>query len=399
MDVLKKKIIELSRDFFSEVVDYRREIHRNPELSMQEFKTAAFVRQKLESFGITEIETVATTGIMAMIKGRHPGKKAIALRADMDALPISEQNEVDYISQNPGVMHACGHDVHTASLLGTAKILQHLRDRFEGTVKLFFQPSEENYPGGASLMIGEGVMENPAPAHVLGQHVYPDLEAGKVGMKVGKYMASTDEIHLTVRGKGGHAANPWKNVDPVVIAAHIIVGLQQIVSRNATPEIPTVLSFGRIIGDGQTNIIPDEVKLEGTFRTFDEKWRREAHHRIRRMAESIADGMGGSCHVDIRHGYPFVYNDPAITENAWQWAIDYLGKENVVALPLRMTAEDFAYFANMAPSCFYRLGTRNEERGLISGLHTATFDVDESCLQTGMGLMAWFAVNALSGKT
>jgi amidohydrolase len=395
MELLKKKIIDMSREYFGEVVDFRREIHRNPELSMQEFKTAAFVRQKLESFGIEEIETVATTGLVALIKGKNPTKKTIALRADMDALPIDEQNEVEYKSHNAGVMHACGHDVHTASLLGTAKILQQLRHQFEGMVKLFFQPSEENYPGGASLMIGEGVMENPSPKHVFGQHVYPDIEAGKIGLKAGKYMASTDELHLTVRGRGGHAANPWKNVDPVLIAAHIIVALQQIVSRNATPEIPTVLSFGRIIGEGQTNIIPDEVKLEGTFRTFDEKWRREAHHRIRRMAESIADGMGGSCNVDIRHGYPFVYNDPALTENAWHWAVDYLGEDNVVALPLRMTAEDFAYFANLAPSCFYRLGTRNESLGLTSGLHSATFDVDEKCLQTGMGLMAWFAVNAL----
>jgi amidohydrolase len=395
MDSIKNKIIDLSKVYLNEIIGYRREIHMNPELSMQEHKTAAFVKQKLKSFGISDFKTVAKTGIMAVIKGKNPDKKTIALRADMDALPIFERNEVDYKSQNPGVMHACGHDVHTASLLGTAKILQSLNDQFEGMVKLFFQPSEENYPGGASMMIADGVMENPAPAHVFGQHVYPDLEAGKIGIKSGKYMASTDELHLTIKGKGGHAANPWKNIDPVLIASHIIVALQQIVSRNATPEIPTVLSFGRIIGDGQTNIIPDEVKLAGTFRTFDEQWRKTAHRKITDMATRLAEGMGGSCEVEIRHGYPFVFNDPEITENARKWAIDFLGEENVVELPLRMTAEDFAYFANLAPSCFYRLGTGNEKKGIVSGLHTATFDVDEQSLHTGMGLMAWFAVKAL----
>lgn len=395
MDKLKSNIQKLSKEFLDEVIGYRRELHRYPELSMQEHKTSTFVSERLAFFGIKNITHVAKTGIMAIIEGKNPGRKAVALRADMDALPIFELNDVEYKSQNPGVMHACGHDVHTACLLGAAKILYELRNHFEGTVKLFFQPSEENYPGGATMMIGEGVLENPRPAHVFGQHVYPDLEAGKIGIKSGKYMASTDELHLTVRGKGGHAANPWKNVDPVLIAAHIIVALQQIVSRNASPEIPTVLSFGRIIGNGQTNIIPDEVTIAGTIRTFDESWRKEAHQRITRMAKSIAEGMGGSCDVRVNHGYPFVYNDPEITAKARAWAVNYLGAENVVELSLRMTAEDFSYFANEVPSCFYRLGTANVEKGLTSGLHTATFDVDEQSLFTGMGLMAWIAVNAL----
>ncbi|MBE0637239.1 MAG: amidohydrolase [Bacteroidales bacterium] len=395
MEDIKSRIQKLSTDFLEEVISFRRELHRYPELSMQEFRTSKFVVKQLASFGIRNFQVVATTGIMALIEGRNPGKKTIALRADMDALPIQELNDVDYKSQHPGVMHACGHDVHTASLLGVAKILHELSNQFEGTVKLFFQPSEENYPGGATMMIGEGVMENPRPAHVFGQHVYPELEVGKIGIKSGKYMASTDEIHLTVKGKGGHAANPWKNVDPVLIAAHIIVALQQIVSRNASPEIPTVLSFGRIIGNGQTNIIPDEVTLAGTIRTFDERWRKEVHQRITLMARSIAEGMGGSCEVQVHAGYPFVYNDPEITAKAWDWAVDYLGPENVVELPLRMTAEDFSYFANEVPSCFYRLGTANFEQGTVSGLHSATFNVDEKSLQTGMGLMSWFAMNAL----
>lgn len=395
MNSLKIKIQHLSNAYLAEVIGYRRNLHSNPELSMQEFKTSAFVASQLISFGITNFTQVAKTGIMAIIEGKNPGKKAVALRADMDALPIFELNDVGYKSQNPGVMHACGHDVHTAALLGAAKILQQLRNHFEGTIKLFFQPSEENYPGGATMMIAEGVMENPRPAHVFGQHVYPDLPVGKVGIKSGRYMASTDELHLVVRGKGGHAANPWKNVDPVLIAAHIVVALQQIVSRNASPEFPTVLSFGRIIGNGQTNIIPDEVTLAGTIRTFDEGWRKEAHQRIRRMAQSIAEGMGGNCEVNVHAGYPFVYNNPEITAKTWNWAVDYLGEANVVELPLRMTAEDFSYFANEAPSCFYRLGTSNPEQGFNSGLHTATFDVDEKSLETGMGLMAWIAVNAL----
>lgn len=396
METIKSRIQQLSKDFLEEIISYRREIHRYPELSMQEYRTSAFVSDKLREMGINKQKSIAQTGILALIEGRNHGKKSVALRADMDALPILEQNEVDYKSQNQGVMHACGHDVHTASLLGAAKILQEIRDEFEGTVKLFFQPSEENYPGGAIMMIGEGALENPRPANVFGQHVYPDLEAGKIGVKAGKYMASTDELHLTVKGKGGHAANPWKNIDPVLIAAHIIVALQQIVSRNATPEIPTVVSFGRIIGNGLTNVIPDEVTIAGTIRTFDEAWRSEAHRRITRMAQSVAEGMGGSCDVRIESGYPSLYNNPMVTQNVRDWAAEYLGAENVVELPMRMTAEDFAYFAKEVPSCFYRLGTGNSKRGITSGLHTATFDVDESSLQTGMGLMAWIAVNALS---
>jgi len=395
MENIKRKIQRLSHQFLEEIIAFRRELHRNPELSMQEFRTSAFVSRKLAEMGIVKHKRIAQTGILALIEGRNPGKKSIALRADMDALSIHELNEVEYKSQNQGVMHACGHDVHTASLLGAAKILHEIKDEFEGTIKLFFQPSEENYPGGAIMMIGEGALENPRPANVFGQHVYPDLEAGKIGWRAGKYMASTDELHLTVKGKGGHAANPWKNIDPVLIAAHIIVALQQIVSRNATPEIPTVVSFGRIIGNGLTNVIPDEVTIAGTIRTFDEAWRSEAHRRITRMAQSVAEGMGGSCEVRIESGYPSLYNDPAVAQNVRDWATDYLGADNVVELPMRMTAEDFAYFAREVPSCFYRLGTGNNELGITSGLHTATFDVDESSLRTGMGLMAWIAVNAL----
>jgi len=395
MEHLKSRIKTLARLYLADITGIRRHIHANPELSTREFETAAFVASKLAEMGIPFQEGVAETGIVALIQCKNPSHKTIALRADMDALPIFEENEVSYKSKNEGVMHACGHDAHTASLLGAARILKAMREDFEGTIKLFFQPSEERYPGGAIRMIKAGAMENPRPVHVFGQHVYPELEAGKVGMRSGEYMASTDEVFLTVRGKGGHAAQPMNVIDPILIASHIIIALQQIVSRNASPTVPTVLSFGRIIGEGRTNVIPDKVIVEGTIRTFDEAWRKQAHQKITKMAQSIAEGMGGSCDVFIDSGYPFVYNDPEITAKTKDWAIEFLGQENVVDLPLRMTAEDFSYFAREAPSCFYRLGVRDEERGIISNLHTSTFDVDEKSLETGMGLMAWIAVNAL----
>lgn len=393
---LKDKIKQLASEYFSEIVNLRRELHANPELAFQEFKTADLIYKKLNEWKIETKQGIAKTGLVAMIYGKNPSKKTVALRADMDALPISEAGDVEYKSKNEGIMHACGHDVHMASLLGTAKILNNIRDNFEGSVKLIFQPSEEKYPGGASVMIREGVLENPTPGSVIGQHVFPDLEAGKIGIKSGKFMASTDEIYLTVKGKGGHAGTPHKNIDPIIIASHIIIGLQQIVSRIAPPNIPTVLSFGRIIGDGKTNIIPDEVKIDGTIRTFDEEWRKRAHRKIENMSKSIAESFGGSCEVFIDKGYPYVFNDELVTIRVKNAAREYLGEQNVVDIDIRMTAEDFALYGQVVPACFYRLGIANEEKGITSNLHTSTFDVDEKSLETGMGLMAWVAVNELS---
>ncbi|WP_266204037.1 M20 metallopeptidase family protein [Pontibacter kalidii] len=396
MPISIDSIKKLANAYAPETVQVRRHIHANPELSFEEHNTAAYVEQLLAQYGI-EAQRMANTGVVALIKGRNPEKKTVALRADMDALPIVEANEVAYKSKNEGVMHACGHDVHTASVLGTARILQELRSEFEGTVKLIFQPGEEKFPGGASILIKEGVLQNPAPESIIGQHVFPLLPAGKVGFKSGMYMASADEIYITVKGKGGHAALPEMNVDPVLISAHLLVALQQIVSRHASPKVPTVLSFGKVEAKGATNVIPNEVKLEGTFRTMNEAWRREAHQKIKKLAESLCESMGGSCDIDIKFGYPFLQNDPEVTRIARAAAEAYLGAENVVDLDLWMGAEDFAYYTQQVPACFYRLGTRNEKRGITSGVHTPTFDVEEAALETGIGLMAWVALQELEG--
>ncbi|MCX6268506.1 MAG: M20 family metallopeptidase [Bacteroidetes bacterium] len=395
MTELKQQIKALSVAYFEEVVAIRRHFHQNPELSCEEFQTAEYICNKLDEYGIPYTRGVAETGVVGLIEGKNAASNCIALRADMDALPISEESDLEYTSKSPGKMHACGHDAHMACLLGAAKILNSLKDQFEGTVKLLFQPSEESYPGGAIRMIGEGVLENPKPVYIIAQHVINTLDAGEVGMRPGAYMASTDEIFITVKGKGGHAATPSQVIDPILIAAHIIVALQQIVSRNADPVVPTVVSFGKITGNGRTNVIPDEVKIEGTVRTYDETWRKEVHRRIEQIAVSLATGMGGTCEVKVSHGYPFLYNDPALTNKLSLLASEYLGADHVKELEQRMTAEDFAYFARETPSCLYRLGIANEEKGIRSNLHTATFNVDEQSLETGIGVMAWFAVELL----
>jgi len=394
--MLKDRIKSLAQAYKQEVIDLRRHLHSHPELSFQEVQTAAFVAEKLKAIGITEIESKATTGWSALIKGKNPEKKVVALRADMDALPIIEANEVPYKSQNPGVMHACGHDAHTASLLGAAKILNEVRDQFEGTIKLIFQPGEEIIPGGASLMIKDKVLENPRPNSILGQHVMPMIPAGKVGFRSGLYMASTDELYLTIKGKGGHGAMPETFIDPVLISAHLLVALQQIVSRVANPKIPSVLSFGRVEALGATNIIPNEVKIQGTFRTLDEAWRAKAHEKMRQIAEGIVEGMGGQLDFEIRKGYPFLKNNPELTARSVAAAQSYLGAENVLDLDIWMAAEDFAYFSQEIDGCFYRLGTRNEARGITSGVHTPTFDIEEEALEIGAGLMAWLAVSELA---
>ena len=393
---LREKVKLLAKENLAEIIEIRRHLHSNPELSFQEHKTSEFVFNKLSEYGLDVERGIADTGLVAMVNGHEPNQKVIALRADMDALPIVEANEVPYRSKNPGVMHACGHDAHTASLLGAAKILKEISSELSGSVKLIFQPGEEKFPGGASLMIKEGVLQNPAPVAITGQHVMPFIPAGKVGFREGMYMASADEIYVTVKGKGGHAAMPEHNIDPILISSHIIIALQQIVSRNANPKVPSVLSFGKIIGEGATNVIPNEVKLEGTFRTMDEEWRDAAHKKMKKMAEAIAEGMGGSCDFTILKGYPYLKNNPELTKKLRGYAEDYLGQENVLDLDKWMAAEDFSYYSQEIDACFYRLGTRNEEKGIVSSVHTPTFDIDESALEIGAGLMAWLAVSQLA---
>lgn len=390
-----EKIKSLSASIHLDVIAMRRHLHQHPELSFAEHKTQAFVEQKLLEKGI-EFKRIAKTGLVAIIKGEKTQKdKVIALRGDMDALPIVEENAHEYVSQNPGVMHACGHDVHTSSLLGTAFILNALKAEFSGTIKLLFQPGEEKLPGGASIMIEEGALQNPAPTAIFGQHVYPDLEVGKLGFKPEQYMAACDEIYIDIIGKGGHGALPHKTVDPILVASHVVIALQSIVSRNRKPDMPSVLSIGKFIGEGATNIIPDKVHLEGTFRSFDEEWRMEAHDLIKRVAEQTAESFGAKAIVDVQKGYPFVYNDPELTSSAKQAAIEYVGAENVVDLELRMTGEDFAYYSQAMPGTFYRLGTRNEAKGITNALHTSRFDVDEESLKLSVGFMAYLALKEL----
>jgi len=392
--MLQDEIKQIAKQVHNKVIDTRRHLHKHPELSFKEFETSAFIKNRLDKIGILW-QTMANTGIVAMIKGDQPSEQVIALRADIDALPIKETNEVEYISANNGIMHACGHDVHTSSLLGTAEILQAVKNKFGGTVKLIFQPGEEKLPGGASLMIKEGVLENPAPGAILGQHVFPNIEAGKIGICKGKFMASMDDIFVTVRGKGGHGAQPHQNVDPVIISAHILTALQQVVSRMANPDIPSVLSFGKVIADGTINIIPDEVYMEGTFRTIDENWRTEAHTRMKKMATGIAESMGATCEFNIVRGYPYLINNERLTEEVRIFAEEYLGKENVIDTPIWMASEDFASYSQMISSCFYLLGVANKQKEISSSLHTSSFNIDEEALVLSTGLMAYLAVKQL----
>lgn len=390
---LEENIKKLASDYYSEIVKFRKHIHQNPELSFQEYNTANFIEEKLTEIGLDPIR-IAKTGVYALIEGKNPSKKTIALRADIDALPILEENDLVFKSKVEGVMHACGHDVHTASLLGTAFILNNLKLEFEGSIKLIFQPGEEKLPGGASLLIDEGILENPKVESIIGQHVMPFIPIGKVGFRSGMYMASADEIYITVKGKGGHAAMPEQNIDPIFIASSIVVGLQQIVSRKMPAKIPTVLSFGKIEGGKTTNVIPNEIELAGTFRAMDEKWRSIAHTEIQRTAKGIAQSLGGDCEIEILKGYPYLKNEENLTTRMRKAAEQYLGKNNVEDLDLWMGAEDFAFYSHHTDACFYRLGTQ-KVTGEITPVHTSTFDIDEQALEVGAGLMAYLAFEEL----
>ena len=390
MDV-RENIKSLAQKFAPEFVAVRRHLHQNPELSFQEYNTSRYIKERLQAIGITDIVAVAGTGLLATIQGERKGE-TIVLRADMDALPIHEKNKASYASRNDGIMHACGHDAHSASLLLCAKILWELKKDVKGSIKLLFQPGEEVVPGGASLVMREKVYQDLGRLPHIGQHVQPNLPIGKVGFCSGKFMASMDELFLTVKGQGGHGAMPERLVDPVLIASHIIVAAQQLVSRMASPQTPSVLSFGKVIADGAINVVPYEVHIEGTFRTFDTVWRKEALQKLEKLVKSIAEGMGGDCELKINHGYPYLTNDTDLTRDMKSAASEYLGSKNVVDIEPWMAAEDFAYYSQKNPSCFYLLGVGNAQKGIQSGLHTPTFDIDEDALEIGGGLMAWLAI-------
>lgn len=391
--MIKQRIQQLAKQYADEFIDIRHRLHANPELSYREFETSAFIQEKLTAFGIP-FEVKATTGVVGLIKGKNPGKKTVALRADMDALPITEENDLPYRSKNTGIMHACGHDVHTTCLLGASKILNELKEEWEGTVKLIFQPGEEKNPGGASLLIKEGVLEDPKPGKIFALHVHPGLETGKLSFRNGMVMASADEIYISIKSKGGHAAAPQYTADTILIASNLVVSLQQIISRNNSPFNPSVLSITSFQGGNTTNVIPSEVKLMGTFRAMNEEWRFAAHELIKKQTIELVHAMGAEATIHIDVGYPFVLNDETLGNAARKQAEEYMGSGNVEETELRMGAEDFAYYSHLVPACFFRLGAGNKAKGITSGVHTPTFNIDENAIEIGMGMMAWLGADA-----
>lgn len=395
---MKSKIRTLAKAKFDQVIAWRRHLHQNPELSFKEFKTADYIESQLQNIGINTVKRLSQTGLVATITGIKPGAESvIALRADIDALPIQEENDVPYKSQVDGVMHACGHDVHSASLLGVACMLMELRTEFSGTIKLIFQLGEEKLPGGASLMIKEGVLDNPKPKLIIGQHVHPPMKTGNIGFCAGRYMASADEIQMTIHGKGGHAALPHQNIDPILISAQILLGVQQIVSRRANPAIPTVLSFGKInSAGGATNVIPESVAIEGTFRTFNEEWRADAHQLIKDFVINSAIAAGGRADIEIKKGYPVLENNTALTHILFEETKSLLGTDHVIEMPIRMSSEDFSFYSQEIPACFYRLGTGNDAKQTSYSVHTPKFNVDEDALYTSIVTMTYLAIKALN---
>ena len=389
------QIRQKANDLFADLKRIRHTIHANPELSFQEFETSNFVASELTKLNIPFTQGMAGTGIVALIEGKNPTKKYLAIRSELDALPITEINDAPYKSKNEGIMHACGHDVHTAALLGVAHIMNELRNEWEGSLKLIFQPGEEMHPGGGSMMIAEGVLSNPKVDAILALHVYPHLPAGVVGFRSGQYMASTDEIHIEIEGKGGHAALPHQTIDPIAISAQIIVALQQVISRRSNPIIPSVLSFGKISGGTVNNVIPDKVEIAGTLRTMDENWRAEAHDLIKEIVTNTASAFGAKATVDIPKGYPSLFNDEKLTEQVRGFAKEFLGEENVRQLSLRMTADDFAFYGQEIPGCYFRLGTNTNNEKHTASVHNAHFDIDENALKTGVGLMSYAAYSYL----
>lgn len=375
--------------FKDELIKFRRHIHAHPELSFKEKETSQYICNILDEWKVEYSAGWAGFGIIATIQANVPTEDFIAIRADMDALPITEENDVPYKSKRNGVMHACGHDVHTTCLLGAIKIVLSQRQRLKRNVKFIFQPGEELLPGGASLMLKEGAIDPTKCKEIYALHVFPSLETGKIGLRSGPYMASSDELYIEVQGKGGHGGMPHLTIDPILVASHIITGIQSIVSRRCDPTIPCVLTIGKINSEGgATNIIPTKVHLEGTFRTMDEKWRAEAHSLIVTYCESVAAAHGAEARVIIKKGYPTLVNDPDMVHKAEKAVARIVGTNNIEYLPIRMTSEDFAWFTQEIKGCFFRLGTGNQRLGITAGVHSSRFDVDEDCLTIGAQCLA-----------
>lgn len=390
-----EKVKKLAKHYHATVVSLRRHFHQFPELSGQEYQTAEKICEVLDCLQIPYQRGIAGNGVVALLQGKLSGTRCVALRADMDALPIQEENETAYASQIPQVMHACGHDAHIASLLGTLMILNDLKEQFGGSVKAIFQPSEEQYPGGAITMIHENVLAQPTVDCIFAQHATPGIEVGQIGLRKGAFMASTDEILIAIHGKGGHAALPEEYINPVDVGLELLTQMKQRIDEQKPKNIPTVFAFGQFIANGLTNLIADTATIAGTLRTFDETWRTQAHTYLHQIVQEVSAKTGAKCQLDIRKGYPVLINDANATDRVYQYACDYLGKENVIWLPLRTTAEDFAYFLQQKEGVFYRLGTSNQQKGKNAKLHTAQFDIDEDALLVGMGLKCWITLNEL----
>lgn len=392
--MLQNLIKDLAKKYAANNIATRQHLHAHPELSYVEYETSKYIQQHLTAIGIP-YKVMATTGVVGIIEGQNPTSRVIALRADIDALPIQEENELPYKSINNGVMHACGHDVHTTCLLGAAKILYELKDQWQGTVKLIFQPGEEKNPGGASLLIKEGVLQNPAPQGIIGLHVHPGLAVGKLSFRSGMVMASADELYITLTGKGGHAAAPHLTVDTLLVASHIIIGLQHLVSRYNNPFNPCVISITSVQGGNTTNVIPSTVKLMGTLRCMNEQWRTKVHTLITNYITQTALSMGITAVVHIDIGYPFVVNNEALTEQARSLAKQLIAPELIEETELRMGAEDFGYYSHLIPATFFRLGVMNNEKGITHGVHTPLFNIDENAIEVGVAAMAWLATSVV----
>jgi len=393
---IKDSIQNYSDLFMEEIISIRRHLHMYPELSFNEANTSRFIRELLDKWDVSYDYPFVDHGLLARIEGAKSDGPVIALRSDMDALPIQEQTRLEYTSKNDGVMHACGHDIHMASLMGTIRILNEMKEHINGKVLFIFQPGEEKLPGGAKLMMEEGVFKKNRPDYIIAQHVLPEMEIGTVGFREGEYMASSDEIYITVKGQGGHGALPEKIIDPIIMSSHILIALKEKINNKTSNGIPTVLSFGKVNADGAVNVIPDEVQIEGTFRTMNESWRKEVHRLIEEIAGGIAKNMGGSINLEVRHGYPVLKNDPVLTQKSRQIAIDFLGADHVVDMDIRMTAEDFGWYSHAYPSMMYRLGVKRPDAVQLLPLHTSRFIADEEALNTGMSTMAWLTLNLLS---